>query len=278
MFNFYEIYQKLMDFWTQQGAIPIFSHNMYVGAGTFHPKCFFSCLSNQPSAYVYVQKSTRKADARYGESPNRLLNHHQLQVIFTPETQNMQTLLLQSLEHIGIDPKYNFIQFNDNNWENISIGATGVGWEVLCNNTEICQFTYFQKMADIEPKLHTVELAYGLERLAFVLWKKSIFDIPWFANQSYKNENFEEEKQFSEYFLKENQIQEGDFFKYQDIIDGLLSKNLYLPAYTKLLEMIDVFNSLDARNLISIVQRKTYIDKTRELSTKIANCYLSNIM
>jgi glycyl-tRNA synthetase alpha chain len=275
-FSFFEIANKLQEFWIKQGAIPIFPCNFYVGAGTFHPACFFSSLEEKKSAYTFVQKSTRKADGRFGESPNRFLNHHQLEVIFTPEPENINELFFASLEYIGIDRKHHFIQFNDNNWENISIGAIGVGWEILCNNTEICQFTYFQKMADIDLKFNTVELAYGLERIAFILWQKNVYEIPWYENASYGEICFESEKQFSKFFLEKNEPKEEDFFKYEKIIFSLLDENLFLPAYENLIQMIDVFNSLDAKKLISQVQRKEYIDLLRHLANSVAKNFLQN--
>jgi glycyl-tRNA synthetase alpha chain len=265
----YEISKKLTEFWIEHGATPIFPYNMYIGAGTFHPKCFFSSISQQKSAYVYTQKSTRKSDGRYGESPNRLLNHHQLQVIFTPGPQNIKQLFLDSLQHIGINLSENFIQFNDNNWENISIGAIGVGWEVLCNNTEICQFTYFQKMGDEPTHFNTVELAYGIERLAFVLFKKSIFETIWHGECTYGDIFLQDEQEFSKYFLEKNQPKETEFHsKHQEALQ-LIEEKLYRPAYEILLQMIDIFNSLDARKLISQIQRKELIAVTRSIANNI---------
>lgn len=275
--SFWEIFTKLQDFWIKKKANPIFPHNQYVGAGTFHPHCFFSSLSNKPSAFVFPQKSTRKADGRYGKSPNRFLNHHQLEVIFTPSPEDIKEMFLESLEYIGIDLNKNLIQINDNNWENISIGAIGVGWEVLCNNTEICQFTYFQKMADLQTSFNTVELAYGLERLAFVLNQQNVYDISWKNDVTYSNLRLQEEIQFCEYFMKHNTVESNDFFKMEPIIDHLININLYLPAYEKLLEMIDVFNSLDAMKKISQIQRKEYIDITRKLASKIASLYIKTL-
>ncbi|MFN9111140.1 MAG: glycine--tRNA ligase subunit alpha [Bacteroidota bacterium] len=272
--SFYEMYTKLQDFWVKKGATAVLPYNLCVGAATFHPKCFFSVLKSTKEAYVHIQKSTRKADGRYGKSPNRLLNHHQLQVIFNPAPKNIKELFLESLESLGIDLNENFIQFNDNNWENISIGAIGIGWDVLCNNTEICQYTYFQKMADIELSSNAVELAYGIERLMFVLNKKSVFDCDFSSSTSYYHEFFEIEKQFSEYYFNFNKDSKDDFFLLKSEIIELISSNLYLPAYDLLIKMIDIFNSLDAKKEISLIQRKEYINTTRMIANQIANNYL----
>lgn len=274
MKNIYEIYSKIRDFWRAQGAIEIPPYNACVGAGTFHPKCFFGSLSKQHSAYVYLQKSTRKADGRYGESPNRLLNHHQIQVIFTPEPEkDIKQLFLDCLNHIGLDNRKNSIIFNENDWENISLGAIGVGWEVLCNNTEICQFTYFQKMGDVNTYNNTVEMAFGLERLAFAIFNQSIFDIAWDGTITYKDLFFKEEYEKSKYFLELNEVNKNTEALEKQCLN-LIEKNLLLPAYDLLIEIIDVFNSLDAKKSISQIQRKEYISKTRMLANMIAESYV----
>jgi len=276
MYTIVEIIEKLNKFWIEKGCIPIYPWSKYVGAATFHPTCFFSSLDKNPSSYCYVQKSTRKADARFGESPNRLLSHHQFQVIFTPEIYDTKVLFLEFLEYIGLNSENNSIQFIDNNWENISLGAIGVGWECLCNNMEICQFTYFQKMADLEPSNNTVELAFGIERLACALNKKNINEIVWAGEKTYGNLRFQEEYEFSHYFSKFNNVNSEDFFSKEKDIYVLLDNNLCYPAYDLLLDMIDVFNSLDALKLVSQVQRKEYITLTRKIAKKIAEKYIES--
>lgn len=274
--NLFKIIEKLYKFWEEKiESIPFFENNIIVGAGTFHPVCFFSSLKRQQNSFMGVQKCTRKADGRYGESPNRLASHHQFQVLIHNSDLDIVSLYKESLEYIGLKDK--FIYFNENNWENISIGAIGVGSEVLCDNTEISQFTYFQKMADITLENRTVEVAYGLERILCCLNLSSIYDCKWSKNISYKEMRKEEEKQFSNYYFNFNKGSEKEFNEFISESNMLIEYNLYLPAYENLLKAIDIFNSMDAKKEISQINRKEYISITRKTANKIALNYLNNL-
>lgn len=265
----------MFEFWSQNGCDVILPYGYFVGAGTFHPECFFGSLSNKNKSIVYIQPSIRKADGRYGDSPNRLLTHHQIQVLIKPSPINIKELYFKSLEYIGLELNKHEIRFVDNNWESLSLGAMGCGWECLLDLMEITQFTYFQTIGNISLESIPVELAYGLERIILKLFKlDSIFDAMWSENISYKDLFQNNEYQFSKYFLEFDRWTVEDFYKLYE--HGLsLSEDMYLVQYQILLEMNDIFNSLDARKKIGQFERKNFIDTKRKLSQICAENFIS---
>ncbi len=269
-----DIIFNLFKFWQNNGCSIILPLNYPVGAATFHPECFFGSLKNHDQSIVYLQPSIRKADGRYGKSPNRLLIHNQIQVIIKPAPLNIKDLYIKSLKHLGFNMQKNEVRFIDNNWESLSIGALGFGWECLLDLMEITQFTYFQTIGDIQLKSIPVELAYGLERLVIkLLGVDSIFDAMWDKNISYKDLFYQNEYQFSKYYLEFNKWTKEDFQKiYQHAIN--LSEDMYLAQYQNLLEMNDIFNSLDARKIIGQFERKNFIDIKRKLANICAQNFL----
>ena len=262
--------RSLISFWKDRGScVEIIPFDMPMGAATFHPQCFFSCLEDKPFSFAYINPCRRNADGRYGLSPNRLLIHHQLQIIISPTPLNIVDLYLESLKHIGLDE--DSITFVENNWNSPSLGAQGYGWEVWANAMEITQFTYFQKIADQELKLVPVELAYGLERLVVSLESKTIFETNWDQEYSYSwRKKYEEE--LSQYYLVDRETKEESFHKKCESVLRLVEKNLPIAAYQEFLEANDIFNSLDAQKRISQFEIKEYINNLRSLSKNIALC------
>ena len=268
MKSFYEIIEKLTEFWHQKGCSRILPYDFPMGAATFHPSCFFNILDEDELAICFPQPSTRKPDGRYGKSNTRFLTHTQFQVLISPAPDNIFDLYMESLEAIGIDNKENQIQFVVNDWESPTIGGFGKGWEVWCNKMEITQFTYFYKMADISLKTPPVELAYGVERLALFTLEKPLSESFWDAKLKY---NFQREKEMSIYFLEKNHSTiERDF----DLMyDKALSLKEAYAIYQIFLELNDVFNNADALGQISIVSRKRYMDKIRKICNHCAQVY-----
>jgi glycyl-tRNA synthetase alpha chain len=276
LLNITEIIDFLYNFWSQYGCIKISSFNFPIGAGTFHPTCFFSALSSEKNSYMYLQRCERKADGRYGESPNRLIMHHQFQVFLKDAPLDIKNITLDCLEQLGLSKKSNEIRFNDNNWESISLGAIGVGWDISCNLMEVAQFTYFQKIGDCNlEKFFPVEIAFGLERLAVAIWLKNIYEIEWSHNVLYKDLFLENEKQMSDYYFNFCVIDQSMFTAHYEEALELLKNNLYLPAYLMLLKMNDVFNCLDARKRLTEFSRKNFINQMRNIAFKTAQTYLS---
>lgn len=261
-----EIAHGLMEFWREKGCQQLNSYDFPVSAATFHPDCFFGSFSGN-IAVVYMQPCRRKADGRYGKSPNRFYIHHQIQVLINPIPENIRELYFDSLEYVGLNTEEQDFKFIENNWENTSLGAIGVGWEVWCNAMEITQWTYFQKIGDIPLKSTPVELAYGLERVSLhVLNKETILDCLWDKSISYQKKFQHREYEFSQYIFHVDDTKYQEFWTIYESSLLALKNGLCMPAYELLLKMNDIFNSLDARNCIDIVSRKQYMDKMREVA------------
>jgi glycyl-tRNA synthetase alpha chain len=270
-----DMIRTLQDFWAEQGCAVLQPYDMEVGAGTFHPTTTLYCLGPTPWRFVHVQPSRRPSDGRYGLNPNRMQRFHQLQVILKPSPDNVQQLYLESLERIGLDTKRHDIRFVEDDWEGPTLGASGLGWEVWCDGMEVTQFTYMQTMGGFDCHPVAAEIAYGIERLAmFVQGKNSQLELAWNSPKdpahqvTYRDLFFEAERQFSYYNL-EYADTEMLLRHFQDIEKEafmLLGKQLPLPAYDLCLKTSHLFNMLDARGVISVTERASYIARVRAIA------------
>ncbi|MFN5351587.1 MAG: glycine--tRNA ligase subunit alpha [Alphaproteobacteria bacterium] len=277
--SFTEIIKTLESFWEEQGCLIIEPLDMEIGAGTSHPATLIKALGKKPWSVAYPQSCRRPKDGRYGENPNRLQQYYQFQVIIKPSPSNIQELYLQSLEKVGIDTKKNDIRFVEDDWENPTLGASGLGWEVWCNGMEITQFTYFQQVGGIELEVVSAEITYGLERIAMYIQNiESVYDIKFSKNNpaTYGDIFKENEKQQSAYNLEyansENLLRH--FADYESEAKFMLEKQLYIPAYELCLKANHAFNLLDARGVISVTERASYILRIREIVKQCCELYL----
>lgn len=268
---------KLHDFWSGQGCVIHQPYDIEVGAGTFNPATFFRVLGPEPWKAAYVEPSRRPTDGRYGENPNRLQHYYQYQVILKPSPSETQEMYLSSLSNLNIALAKHDIRFVEDDWESPTLGAWGLGWEVWLDGMEITQFTYFQQVGGIELKPVSVELTYGLERIAMYLQEvDNIFDLKWAKGISYGDIHHETEVQFSKYNFDEADIDMlfNLFEMYEKECKKLLARELILPAYDFCLKCSHAFNVLDARGALSVTERTTYIAKVRNLAKLCAEGYL----
>ena len=283
MMTFSNIILKLQEYWQKQGCIIMQPYDMPAGAGTFHTATFLRSLSKKPWASAYVAPSRRPADGRYGDNPNRLGAYYQFQVLMKPSPNNIQELYLKSLEVLGFDTKSHDIRFVEDNWESPSLGAWGLGWEVWLDGMEVTQFTYFQQVGGMPVEQISVEITYGLERIAmYVQDVNNVYDIVWNdfngVKYYYKDVHKRSEFEYSKYNFEYSDVSilnilfENSYKECQNI----LKQNLALPAYDYCLLAIHMFNLLDARGVISVTQRQDYMLKIRELSKKCAQVYKEN--
>lgn len=275
--NFQELIQNLNQYWAKQGCLIAQPYDLEVGAGTFSPHTFLRSLSPKPWRVAYVEPSRRPTDGRYGENPQRLQHYYQYQVILKPAPVNSQDLYLDSLRYVGIDVDGHDIRFVEDDWESPTLGAWGLGWEIWLDSLEVTQFTYFQQCGGIDLNPISVELTYGLERLAmFIQGKQSVFDIKWNDSVTYGEVHLETEKQFSRFNFEEANIQilQRHFEEYESEAMRLLEKNLTLPAYDYCLKASHVFNLLDARGAVSVSERPRMIGRVRKLAKQCAEQYL----
>ena len=268
---------KLHDFWSGQGCVIHQPYDIEVGAGTFNPATFFRVLGPEPWKAAYVEPSRRPTDGRYGENPNRLQHYYQYQVILKPSPSETQEMYLSSLSNLNIALAKHDIRFVEDDWESPTLGAWGLGWEVWLDGMEITQFTYFQQVGGIELKPVSVELTYGLERIAMYLQEvDNIFDLKWAEGISYGDIHHETEVQFSKYNFDEADIDMlfNLFEMYEKECKKLIARELILPAYDFCLKCSHAFNILDARGALSVTERTTYIAKVRNLAKLCAVGYL----
>jgi glycyl-tRNA synthetase alpha chain len=275
--KFQDVFISLQNYWSLRGCALHQPYDIEVGAGTFNPTTFFRVLGPEPYNAAYVEPSRRPTDGRYGENPNRLQHYYQYQVILKPSPDDAQNLYLDSLVALGIDPNKHDIRFVEDDWESPTLGAWGLGWEVWLDGMEITQFTYFQQVGGIDLSPVTVELTYGLERIAMYLQNvDNVYDLQWSDAIKYGDVHLETEKQFSRFnfeaankerFLKWFEMYEGEAF-------DLLEKNLVLPAYDFTLKCSHAFNQLDARGAISVTERTGYIGRVRKLARLCAQEYV----
>ncbi len=278
--NIQEIFLTLSDYWKSRGCYIAPTYDMEVGAGTMSPDTIFRVLGPKPYRVAYMQPSRRPTDGRYGENPNRVQKHFQYQVILKPAPENSQQLYIDSLKALGIDLKKNFLSFEEDNWESPTLGAWGVGWQVMLNGLEVTQFTYFQQAGSVDLYPVSLEITYGIERLGlFLAGKDNIYELEWGGGITYKDLRFKEEVQFSEFNFKEANINtlQTTFELYEKEIKNLIEKGLYLPAYDYALKLSHIFNLLDARRAISITQRQKIILTIRNYVKEIVQLYLEDI-
>lgn len=281
--SFQDIILKLQNFWAEYQCVILQPHDLEMGAGTFHPATALRCLGEKPWRTAYVQTCRRPSDGRYGENPNRLQSYFQFQVIIKPSPADIQELLVESLQAIGIDLGCNDIRFVEDNWESPTLGAAGLGWEVWCNGQEIVQFTFFQQLGGHACSPVSVELTYGLERCAMIIQNaKSIFDLNWNGAETEKNlvtygdVFLESERQFSAYNFEHAKIPDlnQQFQQCAESCRDLLEHNLPLPAYDHALRASHLFNLLDARGAIGTLERQAFIARVRNLVKACCDHYL----
>lgn len=278
--TFQGMIQRLQQFWGEQGCLILQPLDLEMGAGTFQPASFLRAIGPEPWAAAYVQPCRRPTDGRYGENPNRAGHYYQFQVVIKPSPENIQTLYLDSLRALGIDPLTDDIRFVEDNWESPTLGAWGLGWEVWQNGMEVSQFTYFQQAGGLECNPVMGELTYGLERLAMYLQNKdSLYDIVWaetsFGVITYGDLFLQNEKEFSVYHFEQADIKQlFEFFDhYESESQRLLSLALIVPAYEMVIKASHTFNVLDARHAISVTERQRYILRIRTLARNVAQAY-----
>ncbi len=290
-FTFQDLILQLSQFWVKQGCVLQQPYDVEVGAGTMHPETFLRVLGPDPYRVGYVQPSRRPADGRYGENPNRLYKHFQFQVILKPSPVDIQDVYLKSLRAIGIHLKDHDIRFEEDNWESPTLGAWGIGWQVLLDGLEITQFTYFQQSGGIDLDPISVELTYGLERIcAFLQGVESVYDLRWSADKTYGDVRLLEEQQLSVYSFdrsdaaairSEFELQEKQAKELLDAFKSTKGKDRgrypLLAAYDLCLKCSHLFNLLDARGVISTTERAALMGRVRALACRTASSYLEQL-
>jgi len=277
---------SLSRFWVSHGCLLQQPLDVEVGAGTMHPETFLRVLGKRHWNVAYVQPSRRPADGRFGENPNRLFKHHQFQVILKPSPDAAQNLYLESLQACGIDPTRHDVRFEEDNWESPTLGAWGVGWQVLLDGLEITQFTYFQQAGGLDLSPISVELTYGLERIAMHLQgKDNVYDLEWAPGVTYGEVRHREEVEQSKYAFGQVEMPKSDFSgfhrklfnDYYMFAERLLGSELVLPSLDYCLKCSHVFNVLDASGSIGVTERAAYILRVRKLAVAIANAHVAAI-
>lgn len=276
--NFQNMILTLQDYWSKQNCIIMQPYDTEKGAGTMNPNTFLKSLGPEPWKVCYVEPSRRPADARYGENPNRLYQHHQFQVILKPSPDNIQELYLESLRAIGIIPEEHDIRFVEDNWESTTLGAWGLGWEVWLDGMEITQFTYFQQVGSIDCELESGEITYGLERLAMYIQDvDNVYDLKWNDNIKYGDVFKKSEYENSVYSFEE--ADSDMLFNLFDIYEKealrLMDKGLVVPSYDYVLKCSHTFNTLDARGAVGVSQRASFISRVRGMARKVAEIYVN---
>jgi glycyl-tRNA synthetase alpha chain len=289
--SFQDLILALQQYWADLGCVILQPYDMEVGAGTFHPATTLRSLGPKPWRAAYVQPSRRPKDGRYGENPNRLQHYYQFQVTLKPSPPDIQELYLNSLRTIGIDPAVHDIRFVEDDWESPTLGAWGLGWECWCDGMEVTQFTYFQQVAGFECAPVTGEITYGLERLAMYVQgvdnvyalnfnggegkdKVTYGDVFLQAEQEYSRHNFE----FADTTMLFEQFKMAETACKKYLADGWTDGKkrhlMVLPAYDQCIKASHVFNLLDARGVISVTERQSYILRVRELAKACGEAWL----
>jgi glycyl-tRNA synthetase alpha chain len=277
--SFQEIILCLQQFWLKHDCVLLQSYDMEVGAGTFHPATTLRALGPNNWRAAYVQASRRPKDGRYGQNPNRLQHYYQFQVVLKPSPDEIQEMYLASLAHIGLDLKAHDIRFVEDDWESPTLGAWGLGWEVWCDGMEVSQYTYMQQIGGIECSPITGELTYGLERLAMYIQQiENVYDLDFNGKGVTYGEVFlRAEQEFSAYNLEYANAEKllQHFLDAEEECNSLLLRNLSLPAYDQCLKASHLFNLLDARGIISPIERASYIARVRNMSKACCTKFLS---
>lgn len=278
--NFQQLILSIQRFWSDQGCVLQQPYDLEIGAGTMHPDTFFRVLGQRPWKVAYCQPSRRPVDGRYGANPMRLYKHYQFQVILKPAPLDVQEVYLESLEAFGVDPLVHDIRFEEDNWEAPTLGAAGVGWQVVMDGMEISQFTYFQQSGGRELRPISVELTYGLERICMYLNDlKNVYEIPWNEHMTYGDVRHAEEVEHSVYSFEQA---DTEFFgeqleRWEREASRLLELEpaLVLPAYEATLKCSHLFNVLDARGAFSVTERAANIQRVRRLACGCADAWVA---
>ncbi len=280
--TFQDLILALQHYWSARGCVLLQPYDLEVGAGTFHPATFLRAVGPEPWNAAYVQPSRRPTDGRYGENPNRLQHYYQFQVVLKPSPPDIQELYLDSLRTLGLDPLVHDIRFVEDNWESPTLGAWGLGWEVWLNGMEVTQFTYFQQVGGLDCAPVMGEITYGLERIAMYLQGvDSVFDLTWTIGAqgrvSYGDVFHQNEVEMSAYNFEHADVEA--LFRWFDTCEAesrrLAGLDLPLPAYEMALKASHTFNLLDARNAISVTERRRYLLRVRALARAVAERYLA---
>lgn len=279
--SFQDMILRLSEFWARQGCVLALPYDLEVGAGTMTPDTFLRVLGTSPWRVAYIQPSRRPADGRYGENPNRLIKHTQMQVILKPPPDNIQDIYLQSLQELGIDLRHHDIRFEEDNWEAPTLGAWGIGWQVMLDGLEITQFTYFQQCGGFDLEPISVELTYGLERIAaFLQGLDNVYEVRWNETTRYGAMRQEEERELSVYDFEAASAEtcrtlfdlyEGESARLLASYDPANGERFPLrKAYDLCLKCSHLFNILDARGAISVSERVALIGRVRTLACEAA--------
>lgn len=274
--NVQEMMAALQDYWMSQGCLLTQAYDVEKGAGTLNPSTMLRCIGPEPWKVCYIEPSRRPADGRYGENPNRVYQHHQFQMIMKPSPDNIQDLYIHSLEALGINPLEHDIRFVEDNWENPTFGAAGLGWEVWLDGMEITQFTYFQQVGGLEADPVSVELTYGIERLAtYIQDTTSFHELMWTKKFSWQDIFLQPEYEHSRYSFDIADVNKlfRFFDMYEEEAGRALEEHLVYPAYDYILKCSHTFNLLEARGAISVTERTGYIARVRKLARWCAQTY-----
>jgi glycyl-tRNA synthetase alpha chain len=276
--HFQDVIFTLQQYWAEQGCVLEHPSGLECGAGTFNPHTFLRVLGPEPWSAAYVEPCRRPTDGRYGDNPNRLQRYFQFQVIVKPSPDTVQDLYLASLSRLGFDQSRHDIRFVEDDWESPTLGASGLGWEVWLDGMEVTQFTYFQQVGGIELHPVSVEITYGLERLAMYLQNvDSVFDLAWNAKVSYGQIYHQNEVEQSMYNFECSNAKMllGMFDAFETEAGAMIERKLPWPAYDCCLKCSHFFNLLDARGAISITERNGYIGRVRALASAVARLYVA---
>ena len=276
--TFQELIFALQRYWADQGCVIQHPYDLEVGAGTFNPATFLRALGPEPWNVAYIEPSRRPTDGRYGENPNRLQHYYQFQVIMKPSPPDIQELYLNSLQSFGIDPLDHDIRFVEDDWESPTVGAWGLGWEVWLDGMEITQFTYFQQVGGFDLKPVSVEITYGIERIAMYIQNiDNVYDLQWNDHITYGDVHHQGEVEWSVYNFEKADIDmlRQLFGMYEKEGIRAAADGLVLPAYDCCLKCSHTFNLLNARGAISVAERTSYIGRVRNLAKLSAEIYLA---
>jgi glycyl-tRNA synthetase alpha chain len=275
--NYQEMIRALEGYWADYGCVLMQPYHTELAAGTMNPATFLRCLGPKPWQTAYVEPVIRPTDGRYGENPFRFQHYFQYQVIVKPAPANILDLYFESLEAIGLDTRQHDIRLVEDDWEQPTLGAWGLGWEVWCDGTEITQWTYFQQLGGIEVDLVPAEITYGLERIAmFLQGKRTAFELEWAPGVTWGEIYKENERQFSTYNFEVANVEAltRHFEDYESEARALLDRQLPIAAYDQVLKCSHTFNLLDARGAISVTERAAYIGRVRNLARAVAESYV----
>ena len=277
MLTFQEIVLELQSFWSKQGCAIVHPYDLEKGAGTFNPATFFGALTSKPINAAYIEPSRRPTDGRYGDNPNRLGKYYQFQVIMKPVPAGITDTYQKSLKAIGLDPKKHDLRWIEDDWESPTLGAAGVGWEVWMDGMEITQFTYFQQMGGMALSPVSVELTYGLERIAMFIQKKdNVYDLDYGGGLKYGDLYKPQEREFSRYSFETADVAllSRHFNEWEKDGERLVGLGDPLPAYDCVVRASHLFNTLEARGAISVTERAHYIGRIRGLAKKVMDLYV----